>query len=134
MAVELMASKLEVSNVVPPRAEEALEGNAPKLIDGQNISRVEGRSVGDLEGPSFEAPRRQDKATIDPAEVIDVGDSPLCPASSLWEIQDDYNRETSNAGVFLRGNDVSEGFFIGFEENPELNDSLIFEEVEKLHK
>ncbi|XP_070017103.1 uncharacterized protein [Nicotiana sylvestris] len=44
MAVELKASKPGVADVVPPRAEEALEGDVSEPIDGKNISRAEGRS------------------------------------------------------------------------------------------
>lgn len=137
MAVEPKASKLEVAGVIPPRAEGVLEGGSddvPRPIDGQNISRAEGHSVDELSGPNSEVPRRKGKAPIDLAGVIDVGDSPLDPALSPREIQDAQNRNTSDAGEPLRENDLLEGFFTRVKENPELNTSLILEEVERLCK
>ncbi|XP_070019718.1 MICOS complex subunit MIC60, mitochondrial-like [Nicotiana sylvestris] len=134
MAVEPKASKPKVTDVVPPRAEEDLVGDVLEPIDGQNISRAEGRSVDELGAPSSEAPWRQEKDPSDPAWVIDVGDSPPGLASLPRVISNAYNRETSDAGASLGGNDVFEGFFTRVEENPKLNALLIFEEAERLCK
>lgn len=76
MVVELKASKPKTTDIVPPRAKESLEGRSddvPKPVDGQNISRFKGRSVDALGEPSSKALRRQKKASIDPARVVDVG-------------------------------------------------------------
>nr|XP_016454576.1 PREDICTED: interactor of constitutive active ROPs 2, chloroplastic-like [Nicotiana tabacum] len=137
IVVEPKASKLEVADAFLPRAEEALEGGSNDVLEsvgGQNISRAEGHSIDELGEPSSEAPQRQEKALIDPARVIDVGDSPPGPAFSPREIRDAHNREISDMGVSLRENDAFEGFFTGIREKPELNAPLIFEEAERLCK
>ncbi|XP_019241834.1 PREDICTED: uncharacterized protein LOC109221851 [Nicotiana attenuata] len=111
MAVEPKASKPEVADVIPPRADEALEGgsdDASESVDSQKISRVAGCSIDELEDPSSEVPMRHEKASIDPAGVIDVGNSPPGPASSPRKIRDAHNRGTSDAGASLEENDVDE--------------------------
>ncbi|XP_070039820.1 uncharacterized protein [Nicotiana tomentosiformis] len=84
------------------------------------------------EGSSAEALQREENASSDSLGAINIDDSPPVPTYSEGQFWDARSMSTPDVGTSPEGDDIFRGYFMGVDDVPDLDASLIFEEAQRL--
>ncbi|XP_019244314.1 PREDICTED: cingulin-like [Nicotiana attenuata] len=134
---ELKVAGSEAAEVVPTRDGGIAEGSSdevPEPTNNLSTSVAEGHLVDGPDKTNDEAPRREERALVEPVEVINVDEPLPGPSFSPRQIRDTQDMKIPVEGASLGENSTFQGCFVGVEEGPDIDASLIFEEAEKLRQ